>query len=117
VEERLGEEAPLATDYLTVYTAAAFSQDNGFRQKKYVSHPPQVFQKDALARPALSAYACGRMNKSMERSRGEIILFATAVFGVWLSIWAVIFVSKWLELTSFFIVLCALLGFAMRDSD
>ncbi len=57
------------------------------------------------------------MNKSMERSRGEIILFATAIFGVWLSIWAVIFVSKWLELTSFFITLCALIGFAMRDSD
>jgi hypothetical protein len=53
----------------------------------------------------------------MERSRGEVILFAVAVFGVWLSIWAVIFVSKWLELTSFFITLCALIGFAMRDSD
>jgi hypothetical protein len=57
------------------------------------------------------------MNKSMERSRGEIILFAAAIFGVWLSIWAVIFVSKWLEAASFFITLCALIGFALRDSD
>lgn len=73
--------------------------------------------KDALAGRGRSSYSLWRMNKSMERSRGEIILFATAVFGVWLSIWAVIFVSKWLELTSFFITLCALIGFALRDSD
>jgi hypothetical protein len=53
----------------------------------------------------------------MERSRGEIILFATAIFGVWLSIWGVILVNKWLELTAFFITLCALIGFALRDSD
>jgi hypothetical protein len=53
----------------------------------------------------------------MERSRGEIILFAVAIFGIWLSIWAVILVSKWLEATSFAITLCALLGFALRDSD
>ncbi len=57
------------------------------------------------------------MNKSMERSRGEIILFATVIFGVWLSIWAIILVSKWLEVTSFIITLAALLGFALRDSD
>ncbi len=53
----------------------------------------------------------------MERSRGEIILFATVIFGVWLSIWAIILVSKWLEVTSFIITLAALLGFALRDSD
>jgi hypothetical protein len=57
------------------------------------------------------------MNNSMERSRGEIILFAVAIFGIWLSIWAVILVSKWLEITSVAITLCALLGFALRDSD
>jgi hypothetical protein len=57
------------------------------------------------------------MNNSKERSRGEIILFAVAVFGVWLSIWAIIFVSKWLEATAVAITLCALLGFALRDSD
>ena len=44
-------------------------------------------------------------------------MFAVAVFGVWLSIWAVIFVSKWLEATAVGITLCALLGFALRDSD
>jgi hypothetical protein len=57
------------------------------------------------------------MNNSMERSRGEIILFAVAIFGIWLSIWAVILVSKWLEATSVVITLGALLGFALRDSD
>ena len=57
------------------------------------------------------------MNHSMERSRGEIILFAVAIFGVWLSIWAVILVSKWLEVTSVAITLGALIGFALRDSD
>ena len=44
-------------------------------------------------------------------------MFATAVFGVWLSIWAVILVSKWLEVTAVAITLGALLGFACRDSD
>jgi hypothetical protein len=57
------------------------------------------------------------MNNSMERSRGEIILFAVAIFGVWLSIWGVILVNKWLEATSVAIILCALIGFALRDSD
>jgi hypothetical protein len=57
------------------------------------------------------------MNNSMERSCGEIILFAVAIFGVWLSIWAVILVSKWLEAASVAITLAALLGFALRDSD
>ncbi|HUD84313.1 MAG TPA: hypothetical protein VMQ67_12450 [Candidatus Saccharimonadales bacterium] len=53
----------------------------------------------------------------MERSRGEIILFAVAIFGIWLSIWAVIFVSKWLEVTSVLITLAALICFALRDTD
>jgi len=57
------------------------------------------------------------MNNSQERSRAEIIMFAVAVFGIWLSIWAVIFVSKWLEATAVAITLCALLGFALRDPD
>jgi hypothetical protein len=57
------------------------------------------------------------MNYSMERSRGEIILFAVAVFGVLLSVWGVILVSTWLEATSFVITLGAVLGFAFRDSD
>ena len=53
----------------------------------------------------------------MERSRGEIILFAVGIFGIWLSIWAVIFVSKWLEVISVLITLVALLCFALRDTD
>ncbi len=57
------------------------------------------------------------MNYSMERSRGEIILFAVAIFGVLLSIWAVILVSAWLEAISLVITLGAVLGFACRDSD
>jgi hypothetical protein len=57
------------------------------------------------------------MNRSMERSRAEIIMFASAIFGIWLSIWAIILVSKWLELTSVVITLGALIGFALRDTD
>ncbi len=57
------------------------------------------------------------MNKYLDRSRAEIILFAVAIFGIWLSIWAVIFVSKWLEVTSVLITLTALICFALRDSD
>jgi len=53
----------------------------------------------------------------MERTRGEIILFAAAIFGIWLSIWAVIFVSKWLEASALVITLGALSGFALRDES
>ncbi|MGA3182452.1 MAG: hypothetical protein ABSF38_19155 [Verrucomicrobiota bacterium] len=53
----------------------------------------------------------------MERTRGEIIMFAAVVFGVWISIWAVILVSKWLEAASLVISLGALAGFALRDQD
>ena len=53
----------------------------------------------------------------MERTRGEIILFAAAAFGIWVSIWAVILVSKWLEAASLAVTLAALLGFAMRDES
>jgi len=57
------------------------------------------------------------MNNSMERSRGEIILFAVAIFGIWLSIWGVILVNDWLEGISVAIILGALIGFSLRDSD
>jgi hypothetical protein len=57
------------------------------------------------------------MNNSSERSRGEIILFIIAIFGVWVSIWAVVLVSKWLEVFSFGLVLFSLVCFALRDSD
>jgi hypothetical protein len=44
-------------------------------------------------------------------------MFALAVFGVWLSIWGVILVSKWLLALSITLTLGALIGFALRDSD
>jgi hypothetical protein len=44
-------------------------------------------------------------------------MFAVGVFGVWLSIWGVILVNKWLEAAAVAITLGALLGFALRDSD
>jgi hypothetical protein len=53
----------------------------------------------------------------MDRSRGEIILFAAAIFGIWLSIWAVILVSKWLVAVSVLITLVALICFALRDNE
>ena len=48
----------------------------------------------ALEFNTISAYIALQF---MERTRGEIVLFAAAAFGVWMSIWAVILVSKWLE--------------------
>jgi nitrate reductase NapE component len=75
-------------------------------------------------RPSLSALACPvesfyfpAMNLIKERSRAEIILFAVIIFGVWLSIWAVILVSSFLEVTSLIIALGGLIGFALLDSD
>lgn len=56
------------------------------------------------------------MNLMKERSRGEIILFAVAVFGVWLSIWGVILVSAPLDGLAVLITLVALIIFALRDS-
>ncbi len=53
----------------------------------------------------------------MERTRGEIILFAAAAFGIWLSIWAVTLLSKWLGAASLLITLGALCGFALRDEN
>jgi hypothetical protein len=53
----------------------------------------------------------------MERSRGEIILFAVAIFGIWLSIWGVILVSKWLLGAAVLITLSTLICFALRDTD
>jgi hypothetical protein len=53
----------------------------------------------------------------MERSRSEIILFAIAVLGIWISIWAVILVNKWLEGVSLALTLGALFCFALRDDS
>ena len=57
------------------------------------------------------------MNLMKERSRAEIILFASAIFGIWLSIWAVILVSAPLEVVAVLITLIALIIFALRDSN
>jgi hypothetical protein len=57
------------------------------------------------------------MNLTKDRSRAELILFAVIIFGIWLSIWAVILVNKWLDGISLLICVGALLCFALRDSD
>lgn len=57
------------------------------------------------------------MNLMKERSRGEIILFASAIFGIWLSIWAVLLTSAALEVISVLITLVALIIFALRNSE
>jgi len=57
------------------------------------------------------------MNLTKERSRAEIILFASAIFGIWLSIWAVILVSAALGVAAGLITLAALILFALRDSE
>ena len=57
------------------------------------------------------------MNLTKERSRTEIIMFAAAIFGIWLSIWAVILVSATLGVVAGLITLTALILFALRDSD
>lgn len=53
----------------------------------------------------------------MERTRGELILFAVAASGIWLSIWAVILLNTWLGVASLLLALGALCGFALRDED
>jgi hypothetical protein len=57
------------------------------------------------------------MNLTKERSRAELILFAAAVFGIWLSIWAVILVSAALEVVAVLITLIALIIFALRNAE
>ena len=57
------------------------------------------------------------MNLIKERSRAEIILFASAIFGIWLSIWGVILVSAALEVVAVAITLIALIVFAFRGAD
>jgi hypothetical protein len=57
------------------------------------------------------------MNLMKDRSRCEVITFAAAIFGIWLSIWAVILTSATLEVISVSITLIALLTFAFRALD
>jgi hypothetical protein len=53
----------------------------------------------------------------MERTRGEIIMFTLAIFGIWCFIWAVILVSKWLGVAALALCLGSLTGFALRDQS
>jgi len=53
----------------------------------------------------------------MERSRRELILFAVAAFGIWLSILAVTLLSAWLGAASLLLALGALCAFALRDEN
>jgi type IV secretory pathway TrbL component len=57
------------------------------------------------------------MNLTKERSRADIILFASAIFGLWLFIWAVILVSATLGVVAALITLAALILFALRDNQ
>jgi hypothetical protein len=57
------------------------------------------------------------MNLTKERSRAEIILFAAAIFGIWLSIGAVILVSATLGVVAGLITLIPLILFALRGSE
>lgn len=44
-------------------------------------------------------------------------MFASVIFGIWLSIWAVVLVSGTLGVAAVLITLIALIIFALRDSD
>jgi hypothetical protein len=57
------------------------------------------------------------MNLTKERSRAEIILFASAIFGIWLFLWAVILTSAALGVAAGLITLASLILFALRDSE
>jgi hypothetical protein len=57
------------------------------------------------------------MNLTKERSRAEIILFASVIFGIWLSIWAVILVSATLGVVAGLFTLTPLIIFALRDHE
>lgn len=57
------------------------------------------------------------MNLMKNRSRFEIGLFAAAVFGIWLSIWAVVLTSVWLDVVAVLFTLIPLLIFAFQALD
>ncbi len=57
------------------------------------------------------------MNKSMDRSRAEIVMFATAAFGIWMFVWSIILTNLCLGAFAFVIILSALIAFAIRNSD
>jgi len=53
----------------------------------------------------------------MERSRTEIGLFAAGAFAVWLFVWGVIFVSKWLAAFAILVLLLCIGCFALRNGE
>ncbi|HWD17863.1 MAG TPA: hypothetical protein VHB20_01180 [Verrucomicrobiae bacterium] len=53
----------------------------------------------------------------MERSRTEIALFAATVAGVYMFVWGVILVNKWLAAFAVLVCLFTLGCFALRNSD
>ncbi len=57
------------------------------------------------------------MNKSMDRSRAEIVMFAAAAFGIWTFVWSIILTNIWLGAFAFLIILSALIAFAIRNAD
>jgi hypothetical protein len=57
------------------------------------------------------------MRLSMERSNSELALFGATAFGVWLFVWGIILVSKWLSLFALLLCLICLGCFALRNSD
>lgn len=67
--------------------------------------------------PAARSFTLRAMNLINERSRGEIILFAAGIFGIWLSIWAVVLLSATLEVVAVLTTLVALVIFALRAGD
>jgi len=68
-------------------------------------------------RDFLNRHNLGPMNLTKERSRAEIILFASVIFGIWLSIWAVILVSATLGVVAGLFTLIPLIIFALRDHE
>jgi hypothetical protein len=55
------------------------------------------------------------MNLIKERSCAEIILFAAAVFGIWLFVWSIILTNVWLGVVAGLTTLVSLVIFALLD--
>jgi hypothetical protein len=52
----------------------------------------------------------------MERTRGEIILFAITIAGIWVSIWGVLLSNHWLDALSVILLVIGLTGFSLRNN-
>jgi len=53
----------------------------------------------------------------MERSRTELGLFAAGALAVWLFVWGVILVNKWLAAFAIVVLLFCIGCFALRNSE